>query len=161
MKDRKFTLIELLSVCAIILLLAGMLFPTLIYVREKGKRASCAGNLKQIGLALKLYAGDYDDFFPDKDNFAGLNQLNQFGYMKTMKIYECPSTNLYKADNKVVTTTTSAYAYLEGYSEDTVHQRISLVRDRYYNHSKYGNILFGDGNVEGFSGENWKDRSNF
>jgi len=59
-----FTLIELLVVIAIIAILAAILFPVFAQAKAAAKKTVCLSNEKQIGTAMMMYAGDFDDYFP-------------------------------------------------------------------------------------------------
>ena len=63
-RGKGFTLVELLVVIAIIAILAALLLPVLNEAIEKAKQASCAANLKQLGMALYMYEADNDGFIP-------------------------------------------------------------------------------------------------
>ena len=62
-----FTLIELLVVIAIIAILAAILLPALAAAKKKAQRARCMSNLHQIGVALSVYAEDYNNLLPRVD----------------------------------------------------------------------------------------------
>ncbi len=65
MKRRAFTLIELLVVIAIIAILMAVLMPALQRVKKQAREMACRSNLRQYGIAGRMYLGDNDEKFPD------------------------------------------------------------------------------------------------
>ncbi len=89
-----FTLIELLVVIAIIAILAAILLPALQRAREKARQAVCQSNLKQIGLAIIMYAGEYNSYVPPAsvDNNDGPSWENLiYTYAGNWDVFICPS----------------------------------------------------------------------
>lgn len=63
MRRSGFTLIELLVVIAIIAVLAAILFPVMVSVKETARQISCNSNIRQVGMAFQLYLQSYNDQF--------------------------------------------------------------------------------------------------
>ncbi|MDR3708161.1 MAG: DUF1559 domain-containing protein [Capsulimonadaceae bacterium] len=87
-----FTLIELLIVIAIIAILAAILFPVFATAREKARQATCASNLKQLGIAWVQYVQDYDECPPESSqNNGGCGWAGRlYPYVKSLGVYICP-----------------------------------------------------------------------
>ena len=82
-----FTLIELLVVIAIIAILASMLLPALGAVKEQGRIAKCASNMKQVGFCSSMYRNDNKEFFAPYYDHATNDTTRGNNYMALLTIY--------------------------------------------------------------------------
>ena len=128
-RQRGFTLIELLVVIAVIVVLMGILLPSLRRAKEIGKRASCMSNLKNLTLVWVMYADDHDGRIPAggthgavswvdhtglavkknrEDQIAAIKNGVLWSYTKDLGLYRCPTATTVEARTYVMP---DSYAY--------------------------------------------------
>jgi len=95
-----FTLIELLTVILVITILAGLMTTGYMKVRERARRAYCAENLRQVGVACQLYSQNFGDFIPTVAGggapsrpMVSLSLIFEDEYLKNRDVFRCPSTS--------------------------------------------------------------------
>jgi prepilin-type N-terminal cleavage/methylation domain-containing protein/prepilin-type processing-associated H-X9-DG protein len=94
-----FTLVEVLTVCAIVSVLMAILSPVLARAREQARQTTCLSNERQLGLALLMYVQDHDDILPNGVNRNGEGRMwpgegwggQCFAYVRSPALYRCPS----------------------------------------------------------------------
>jgi prepilin-type N-terminal cleavage/methylation domain-containing protein len=173
-----FTLIELLVVIAIVAILAAILFPVFASAKAAAKKTTCLSNLKQIGDAIVLYEGDYDDIFPnaidpsDKYVQSIWNQSPTWQariqympmlhealqpYVKSKEVFHCPSdTGTNYLDSSLPNMLPSAPSLFQTYGTSYLYR--TEIAFRYESQSTFSlpaniNVLFdAAGNWHGSGG---------
>lgn len=150
MREKNFTLLELLITIGIIALLAALLFPALSHARMLAKKSACSGNLRQLGLAINLYSDDNNYHLPTCRSFSGevvtkIDGVDAVGdtslvahlpslaealrpYVGDSKVFWCPG----ETDQKYFKSDGSSYEwnyFLNGLRVDQKTYRITLIHN--------------------------------
>ncbi len=111
--QKAFTLIELLVVISLIAILAAIIFPVFSRARDKSNQSVCISNLKQIGIAFRMYQQDNDNQRP--------HQIDRLvpAYISAPALLICPSDATKNYANLLGITTVSPYLHPISYLELT------------------------------------------
>ncbi len=104
-----FSLVELLVVIAIVAILAALLIPGISSIGERAKRVKCLANMRQIGVGLRGYGADHENFGPPDNRHTGNSSVSSFRSGASLFLFgplleylDCPNVNKYLTSTSTV-----------------------------------------------------------
>ena len=135
--------------CLVLLgIVAAFILPML--AQPRCHRIPCPNNLKQIGLGLKMYAGNHKGRYPDK-----LVELSRYVGHQSSLLF-CPISGSKPGPIETVDEWTD-YVYVSGLSETNAPDTVLMYCPAKNHRGAGGNVLFADGHVEWFNSKHSKD----
>jgi prepilin-type N-terminal cleavage/methylation domain-containing protein len=135
-----FTLIELLVVIAIIAILAAMLLPALSKAKQKAKQISCVNNMKQIGIAIVMYTGDYNQYPGSLSTPAGGSPGYYYVWPTRLlslmggnrKAFTCPAAQLWTAWDTNLNVNSTGHGTLGGTAPDGTYDPYGITQTSFF-----------------------------
>ena len=189
LRDRAFSLVELLVVIGIIAVLIGILMPTLSRARESARRTKCLSNLRTLAQSMVMYANDSKGWLPNMNQAGTVNDyamtsavlvaLNR-QYVRGPAAFHCPSDQdpvpekIETADYTLPNSARVSYDFYSVWWLPEFGPKITKIKDapvcwdldggrpliRYQNHGLTGgNVAFTDGHAAWQPREQWDDKN--
>ena len=164
MKKEIWSIIKILALLGVAGILAAMFLPESTPPGKAAHRIWCMSNMRQIYLALTMYAGDNPtypsgnrEYYPEESGDKGLRKLLAGGYLENKKTYRCPKDKREKktfwekifggSPDPEELKFKSDYIYLGGFAVDE-SSIVPILFDKIGNHNNYCNVIFSDGHSE-------------
>lgn len=122
------------------------LLPSVQSSPQSDDYVKCGCNLRMIGLAVKMYAGDNDGVFPDR-----LVQLRRY-VCHSPGLFTCPKSGNKPGPFATVDEWTD-YVYIPGLTASSAENAVLAYCPAKHHEGEGGNVLFADGHVEWFDSE--------
>ena len=127
--------------------------------KEAKYREACMNNLKQISVALDMYANVFDGKYPVESGAKGLDKLRSGDFLSMSQVFICPETgHISAAPGDEITEENCDYVYVGGLTEYS-DPNTPILWSKPGNHKDYGVILYVSGKIEPVSGSNWLSKT--